>query len=163
MYKTVILYRPCNATYFTLGLRKRWYRRRIFNRLLIACHRSKLNQRNRAFMFSPLLSLNLFPVPACELHLLERLTLITSGLFNCVILLQDSILGLLPAAVYYFHRNREMSMQLRCTQGWTHVRILRNFRTKYFFSFKLWFVWKKTWIKVRSLITPIASFRLHTV
>lgn len=88
-------------------------------------------------MFSPLLSLNLFPVPACELHLLERLTLITSGLFNCVIPLQDPILGLLPAALYSFHRNREVSMQLRCTQEWTQVRRLRNFRTKYFFSFKL--------------------------
>jgi hypothetical protein len=70
-------------------------------------------------MFSPLLSLNLFPVPACELHLLERLTLITSGLFNCVIPLQDPILGLLPAALYYFHRNLDLSMQLRCTQEWT--------------------------------------------
>jgi len=52
-------------------------------------------------MFSPLLLLNLFRVPACELHLLERLTVITSGLFNCVIPLQDPILGLLPAALYY--------------------------------------------------------------
>jgi hypothetical protein len=156
MCNTVILCRLRNATYFTLGLRKRWYRRRIFNRLLIACHRSKLNQRSDAFMFSPLLSLNLFPVPACELHLLERLTLITSGLFNCVIPLQDPILGLLHAALYYCYRNREMPMLLRCTQRWTQIRILRNFWTKYFFSFKLWFVWKK-----KSLITPMASFRLH--
>ena len=36
-------------------------------------------------MFSPLLPLNSFRVPECELHLLERLTVITSGLFNCVI------------------------------------------------------------------------------
>jgi len=60
-------------------------------------------------MFSPLLSLNLFRVLACELHLLERLTLITSGLFNCVIRLQDPILRLLSAVLYYFHRNREVS------------------------------------------------------
>jgi hypothetical protein len=63
-------------------------------------------------MFSPLLPLNLFPVPACEMHLLERLTLITSGLFNCVIPLKDRIHGLLPAALYHSHTNRKVPMQL---------------------------------------------------
>lgn len=52
-------------------------------------------------------------------------------------------------------------MLLRCTQRWTRVRILHNFRTKYFFSFKIWFVWKRTLIIVKALTTLMAPFTIH--